>query len=137
MSHAGMTADIGNTYQELVLQQDKEVWGWFSYGGVTIRCVVEKEVNDEYLIRYFYEDDQTFTQIYIEKNKVTLDRDVEELAFWVLRNKLSGLYYYSGRDGSTAPKLYLTKSKAEGRRKQQVMPDNWEVKKWVISEREA
>ncbi|WP_374335314.1 hypothetical protein [Methyloversatilis sp.] len=52
--------------------------------------------------------------------------------FWVIRNKKSGEYWTIG---FVTPRLYATKGRAEGQRKQLWNADSWEVIPVTLSEK--
>lgn len=142
MSHATMAPDTAQEYKTQL--ESEQLWGYFENQGTTRwnssytftqRCLVVDENEDSYFVRYYDQDEQTFTHAWIEKNKVTLNRDVEEQAYWVVRNKATGRYYSSSSNPSSCPSIYSTKGKAEAAMKR--VGKNFEVKKWVISERDA
>lgn len=134
-----MNPSIAKSYIQRLQRTNQEKGGWVSIPnrGFVRRCVIMEENDASYYIRYFEEDIFKFTYEWVDKNRVTVDDEVKELAFYVVKNKESGFYHTANNSASTAPQLYLTKGKAEGRRKQKVYPDNWVIMKWVISEREA
>ena len=137
-----MTPDTAQEYK--TQQEDEQQWGYFENQGITRwnknytftqRCLLVKENADAYYVRFYDQDQQVFTHAWVEKNKITLDRDVEEKAYWVVPNKATGRYYSSSSNPSSCPSIYSTKGKAEAALKR--CGNNYEVKKWVISERDA
>lgn len=125
--------------------ESQELWGYFENTGISSynkqpytfsqRCLVVDENEDAYRVRFFEAETQAFVHDWIEKNKVTLNRDVEEQAYWVVRNKVTGRYYSSSSNPSSCPSIYSTKGKASAALSR--CGSNYEVKKWVISERDA
>lgn len=51
---------------------------------------------------------------------------------WVVKNKSSGHYFSANGSSSSAPAVYLSKGKAEGRRKQ--LHRDYEVVEWAVTE---
>lgn len=127
---------------QVTLEQTKlqnEDMGWFIQSdGSKQRCIIEQESNVDYGIRYFDTNTQLFEFAFVQKTKVKRDFEVEEKAFWVIKHKTQGSYY--GESSASGPKLFKSKGRAEGRIK--TLPrytggaENYEVVKWVISERE-
>lgn len=99
-------------------------------------CVILAEEPSEYLVSYFDTKTMTQTQVYVPKVEVTL-KEVKELAYWVIKNEMTGEYWSPARSPSSAPQVYLSKGKAEARRKQVGGNPNWVVKKWDITETKA
>lgn len=97
-------------------------------------CVILAEEPAEYLVSYFDIHTMTQTQVYIPKGEVVF-KEVKELSYWVIKHEITGEYWSPARSPSTAPQVYLTRGKAEARRKQIGGKDpNWVVKKWNITE---
>lgn len=99
-------------------------------------CVILAEEPVEYLVSYFNPQTMTQTQLYVPKVDVTV-KEVKELTYWVIKHEITGEYWSPARSPSSAPQVYLSKGKAEARRKQVGGDPNWVVKKWDITETKA
>lgn len=113
------------------LANPNQRWGWFTIGGVSRRCVIQSEDHQDYYVRYFNDEEQLFEFAYVDKSKVTVDNEVEELAFWVLKNSKTGKYFSAASNPSSCPSIYSTRGKAKARQY-----GDYVIKKWVISERD-
>jgi hypothetical protein len=100
----------------------------------TQHCVILAEEPAEFLVSYFDTKTMTQTQRYIKKSDFYVKTEAKEKSYWVIKNEMTGEYWSAARSPSTAPQLYLTKGKAEGRCKQVGGDPNWKVKKWTITE---
>lgn len=143
MSHANIDPAYAAAHYGVHREANKpkERQGTFTHssyaGSYDVACFIISETDEEYFVRYFDMYAQDFEHAFLKKSDVTLDVEVDEKAYYVIKHKSNGSYHSSSKASSTCPQIYSSKAKAEARLRQKTKPEEWNVKKWDITESDA